>query len=291
MEAFGTGYERLEIHAALAKVATSVESDPTDAAWVLRVGGSKRGLDVAARWEDELLLVDAPFPSLGESDWSYLEATGRFAGGAKLTRPTGASSLRLRAELPLPSRRSLGPALHALRRGLLDAHSYGQSGVLPAPTLPASSEVDASPSEVLAGLCGEAGWSFEPRQQGGVVELEVGERFEQARLESLAGGGLMVTAELACCPAGEEPLASAQAHCLMRAAGFFRLVRAAAMRREDGGWQPRYEICLPAGAKAGELHEALSALSVACLYSAEELRVLATEPAVAAAYLARARRA
>ena len=92
MEAFGAGHERLEIHAALAKVATSVESDPTDAAWVLRVGGSKRGLDVAARWEDELLLVDAPFPSLGESDWSYLEATGRFAGGAKLIladEPTG----------------------------------------------------------------------------------------------------------------------------------------------------------------------------------------------------------
>lgn len=288
MESWATERDRVEVYAALAKVATPVERSPTDAEWILRFGGPKRGIDVAISWQDDLLLFDAPFVSVspGRGDWSHLEAGGRFAGGAKLARATGEGELRLRAELPVAAGRRLDPALRALREGLRQALVYGRTGALPLQVLPAEQNDPERSSAELAELCSEAGWTFEPRQGGGVAELEVGARFEQARLIPLANGNLLLRVELAACPEGQEPCASAQAHCLMRAAGMFRLVRPAVARGEDGQWQPpRYEVCLAGAATAAEMAEALCALSVACRYSAEELRVLATDAGAAASYL------
>jgi hypothetical protein len=285
-----TEHAREDVHSALAKIATSIETRGDDAVWMLRLGGVERGIDIAARWRDDLLLIDAPLDSPSASretsDWSHLEAGGRFAGGVKLARVPGGHELRLRAELPLATRRRLTPPLRLLREGLLQARKYGRTGALPPQMLPAELDDPESTSAELDALCRDAGWTFEPRQAGsGVATLEVGTRFEQARLVRLADGSLLLAVELAACPGGTGPSASAPAHCLMRAAGFFRLVRPAAQRDESGRWQPRYEVRLAAGAPASELAEALSALSVACLYSAEELRILATDAGVAAAYL------
>ncbi len=286
--------QRDQVETALANIATRVESNAADAAWIVRLGGPKRGIDVTARLEDDLLLVDAPLPSQlaasqssasQSSDWNHLEATGRFAGGVKLARVAGRNPLRLRAELSLAARSQPLAALRALREGLLQAQTHCRTGALPPRILPADPADGEFSTAGLDRLCEEAGWDFEPRRVGGVAELEVGSRFEQASLTPLANGSLLLRVELAACKGGQESSASAQAHCLMRAASFFRLVRPAAERDEDGQWQPRYEVSLTAGTSATEIAEALAALSVACLYSAEELRVLATNAGLADRYL------
>ena len=320
MESWALEPDHDAIRAALTKLATPVETNAADAEWTFRVGGGVRGVDVVARASDGLLLLDAALPSRSQSmsagaksvsdcDWSHLEAARSFAGGVKLARVPGGRELRIRAELPvarvversaertgsaasaaqgkaaLSASGNAGGVLHDLRAGLRQAVAYGRTGAVPKEMLAADLDDPERPTAELAALCSEAGWPFEPRQGSGIAELDVGARFEQALLTPLADGSLRVSVELAGCSQDDEPSASAEAHCLMRAAGFFRLIRPIAARGEGGRWQPRYEVSLTGEATAADLDEALSALSVAFEYSAEELRVLATEAAAAATYL------
>jgi hypothetical protein len=93
---------------------------------------------------------------------------------------------------------------------------------------------------------------------------------------------IAVEVELVQMPDAEGPCRAALAALLLRVNAVFRMTRAVLR-----GPEPRalLEVCLPHGAGAEELGEAIAALAVATRRSALEARLLAVDERLARAYL------
>jgi hypothetical protein len=231
--------------------------------------------------EDGWLLFTAEAPAAASRRCDPLRLlawSGTLSGGCKFARSAAGAELSVHAELPAfaesPER------VAAIEAGFAEAAArIGLAAS--APAWPA--EIPAEPPQPLATLCREAGWPFEERADGSIaVDLGVPGAYVQALVDALADR-IRIDAELADVPEAKGPCRTALAELLLRANGAFRMVRAVL------GTASRavLEVALPPTAGAAELAEALAALAVAARGCALEARLVATDEALAQAFLER----
>jgi hypothetical protein len=148
------------------------------------------------------------------------------------------------------------------------------------PEIPALSDCAVD----IPSLAAEAGWSFVLRSSGRVaIDLAVPGQFHVAIVEP-RGSGCRVRAPLAVAVSASARARSALGVFLLTVAGLVRLVRAGSV--EDAGETTVFvETDVPDCPTAAELHDALSALAVACRMAGRETKALLDER-TAIAYLA-----
>jgi len=296
-------YSACEKRTAAAIEALFPEAEAAGSAWRLQLAPGPDALVITARIEGPWLLLDAPLePALdslshARSLWTLLEADTQPPGGVKLALLGEESGLRARAELPLDVGGDLTARLAAVGRGYGAAAALvcgdvapvldGALGSGPAPVADPVEPLEATAVGELSRLCEDAGWVFTSRSSERLmVDLEVGDRFSQAKLERRTEGGLALVSDIEGCSPATDGCGRAMAIFLLRANGWLRMIRAAA-EISGNGLQPRFEMIFELDPSPEELSEALSALSVAVRLGAAELRVLARSPEVAESYLAR----
>jgi len=231
-----------------------------------------RALSVSARHDDGFLLLDAdtgasPAPAqlatLAEAG-SDLPAVVKFA----LVR--GSSSVRLRAEFPLPEE---GGAADRIRRNLNGMLSALHRLLEPAPCQAAACPVEALPVVPLPELLKESGWDYHERPGGALLaDLETGSRFLQAEINQ-SGAGARFRLTLYQNDQAAETARHALWLYLLEANAGLRFARGFIDQTNEGvaaGFEVRLETA-PSPAEAGH---ALAALSVAGRHCAREMEVL-----------------
>jgi hypothetical protein len=283
-----------EVVAAMILVGREVEELPTG--WRFRFESGDEASSVGARLEDGWLLLDAPLQrapaEYGISPWRLVEANAWLPGGVKFALAPEDARIHVRADLPVGEANTLAARLSEVGRGYGVAEALAR-GVDPSegdsPGRPHGAIAEPPPEGIEGGLsrlCEEAGWVFTERSsQRFAVDLEVGEAFCQALLESGADGSVTASVELEDSESKAEPCREALAIFLLRACGWLRMVRFTATSRR-GRWAPRFEVAFATHPSADELSEALSVLSVAFRFGGSEVRVLARSEAAAQTYLA-----
>jgi len=197
-------YSACEKRTATAIEALVPEAEAVGPAWRFQLASGPDAPVITARVEDTWLLLDAPLePALdsfphARSLWTLLEAHAQPPGGVKLALLGEESGLHARAELPLDVGGDLTARLAAVGRGygaaaalvcgdlalVLDAARGSGPAAVADPVEPP----DTTAGDELSRLCEEAGWVFTPRSSERLmVDLEVGDRFFQAKLERRAG--------------------------------------------------------------------------------------------------------
>jgi hypothetical protein len=292
-----------EKRAAAAIEAQLPEAEMVGPAWRLPLASGPDALVITARVEDTWLLLDASLePALdsfphARSLWALLDANAQPRGGVKLALLGEDSGLHARAELPLDVGGDLAARLAAAGQGYRAAAASACGDLAPVLDTasgsgpPATAEPVESSEAVAVGelsrLCQDAGWVFTAHSSERLkLDLEVGDRFYQAKLERRAEGGLALVADIDGCNPAADVCGRAMAIFLLRVNGWLRMIRAAA-EISGTGLLPRFEMVFELDPTPEELSEALSALSVAVRFGAAELRVLAGSPEVARSYLAR----
>lgn len=148
---------------------------------------------------------------------------------------------------------------------------------------------DDDASVDLAGLCSEAGWSFETRGDGALaVDLGVDGAYVAA-IVTMHGAAVAVEACLVAERPHDEHSGEALARLLLRANGAFRGARAAFLTRGEA-WEAALQATFPARVGPEGLESALGAVAVMARHCAREARLLAEDTSVARAYLDRSRR-
>jgi hypothetical protein len=146
-----------------------------------------------------------------------------------------------------------------------------------------SAECGSKDAPDLGALCRESGWRFVARGSGLVlVDLELADRFEQARVTS-RGREVEFVCELVATGRLSAESREAIMHCLGVISETFRPGRAWI---PPGGPQEtaRLEVVLEAPMTPSDFSSALESLSAGCSLCGEELKSLQT-PAVATRYL------
>ncbi len=246
----------------------------------LRNGAAHQG---TARVESGWLTVDfAPAGRPPADPWAMLLANAEAPAGVKLTMDEGCGTSHLIGELSLAFDESceldrrVGELLGGVG-GVKDLLTVSKGGKRPAAHEGgAPREVSAPPDAPAAELCREADWPFTERSEGCVaVALEVQRQPFQAVVKPGSNGGLVASVTLA---GGREPPRvshrRALALLLLSASRSVRLARAAAVEEADGRFEARLEAALRLGAGAGDLTDALSALSVACRWCGPEAELV-----------------
>ncbi len=257
----------------------------------LRNGASYRG---TACVESGWLTVDfAPAGRPPADPWAMLLANAEAPAGVKLTMDEGCGTSHLLGELSLALDerceldRRVGELLGGVGgvggvKDLLTASKGGKRSA--AHEGGASCDVASAPP---AELCREADWPFTERSEGCVaVALEMQRQPFQAVVQLRPNGGLIASVTLA---GGQEPPGDlhrrALALLLLSASRSVRLARAAAVEEADGRFEARLEAALRPGAGAGDLTDALSALSVACRWCGPEAELVHENSLIAETYL------
>jgi hypothetical protein len=223
--------------------------------------------------EEGWLLYSAALPACAPADGAGLLAP--LPAGCKLAAGEGAA-LEVRAELPEFCESTERNA--AIEAGFGTAAARLGLGAAPAQHA-AVLPFDAPPD--LAALAREVGWPFEERAGGSLtVDLGVAGAYVAALVEAHAAG-VTVSAEIAFVPEA-DPCRGALVALLLRVNAAYRLV-CAVLR----GASARLEVELPAQPGAAELAEALAALAVAARACVLEARLLASDAALAHAFLER----
>jgi hypothetical protein len=199
----------------------------------------------------------------------------------------------VRAELPL------GVGTDLVTRLLEAVRGYGQAAALARSEREPEDDSSRSRGQRPAGpsvapvaqaeldrLCEEAGWVFTRRDSGCLaVDLEGTAQFSQAQLERCADGDVALSVVLDDCHPETGSGGEAVAIFLLRCCGWLRMARGVGDPASER-LAPRFEVALAADPSPNELSEALSALSVAVRFGAEEVRVLARSEELARRYLA-----
>jgi hypothetical protein len=201
----------------------------------------------------------------------------------------------VRAELPL------GVGTDLVTRLLEAVRGYGQAAALARSEREPEDDSSRSRGQRPAGpsvapvaqaeldrLCEETGWVFTRRDSGCLaVDLEGTAQFSQAQLERRADGDVALSVVLDDCHPETETGSGGEAVAifLLRCCGWLRMARGVGDPASER-LAPRFEVALAADPSPNELSEALSALSVAVRFGAEEVRVLGRSEELARRYLA-----
>ncbi len=257
----------------------------------LRNGAAHQG---TARVEAGWLTVDIEPAGRQPADpWAMLLATAEAPAGVKLTMDEACGTSHLLGELSLALDETceLDQRVGELLGGVKDFLAASKGGKQPTAHEGGASSAVASappgPAPAAAELCREAGWPFTERSEGRVaVMLELQRQPFQAVVEPRPNGALVASVTLA---SGREPPCDphrrALALLLLSASRSVRLVRAAAVEEADGRFEARLEVALRFGAGAGDLADALSALSVACRWCGPEVELVHESSLIAETYL------
>ena len=185
---------------------------------------------------------------------------------------------QIRAEIPIDE--DAAPLIHEAWRGFETALTLlrGEECQAPAGTSHTMAQDD------FKRLCDEAEWPCTQRSDGTcVVELECPGSFVQASLAP-RDGGVRVSVPLANFDESAAESVSALGVLLLSAGSAMRMVRPVC-ETSDGKISPRLEVDFSAVPAAAQLAHALSSLSVACQFCAEEVQAL-QDPNVAREFLA-----
>ena len=221
-----------------------------------------------------------------------LDARVALPAGARPVLPPGEAQVRLRAEIPIELRHLGNP--ECLRRWIASlcakppfGRSAGRAAAQGDGTAFADSACDAEQVDLLA-LCEQAGWPATPRGTSGDLVVELPGR-DGAVCHAIVSGSrdgarLRVALALAsdACPTVSSLAALDIA--LLRTAGTVRMVRAMATHTAEGV-DAAVEVRLDGLPEATALGHGLSALAVAHQQIAEEIDALASDGALASAYL------
>jgi len=282
-----------EREAALAVEALAPAAEAVGSSWRFRLGTQARAPRIAAEVAGGWLLLDAALESVALSHERLVEANAQLAGGAKFALVPEDERVHVCAELPLGVGSDLAGRLLEASRGCGQAAALVRGGRAPGdgPSEGCgkpSGEPSAAPAAdgELDRLCEEAGWVFTRRSPGCLaVDLEETAGFSQAQLVRRADGSVALTADVDDCPPATGSCEEALAIFLLRCCGWLRMARAVGEPASERA-APRFEVVLAADPSPNELSEALSALSVAVRFCAQELRVLARNEDLARRYLA-----
>ena len=239
----------------------------------------------------DLVLRDTPIIAQHDAPWLVLTApapgdfgplallawNGALPGWVKFAL-SASGELEIRAEIPIDE--DAGPSIHEAWRGLETALALlgGGESQLPSGIAPAVSQAE------LKRLCDEAEWPCTPRDDGScTVELEYPGSFMQASLAP-RDCGVRVSVPLERFPESAAESVSALGILLLSAGSAMRMVRPAC-ETADGKVSPRLEVVFSSVPAAAQLAHALSSLSVACQFCAEEVKAL-QDPNVAREFLA-----
>ncbi len=280
-----------DVLTALKQQASRVEQDGPGR-WLLSLRNGAAAHQGTARVKSGWLTVDfAPAGRPSADPWAMLLANALAPAGVKLTMDEACGTTHLVGELSLAldERCELDRRVGELLGGVGDLLTTSKGKKRPAAHQDgASSAVSlVPPAPAAAELCREADWPFTERSEGCVaVALEVQRQPFQAVVKPRPNGGLVASVTLA--GGGEPPRVPhrrALALLLLSASRSVRLARAAAVEEADGRFEARLEAALRPGAGAGDLNDALSALSVACRWCGPEAELVHESSLIAKTYL------
>ena len=258
------------INAAFAEILDLQESHASR--WALTL----RDTPIIAHHDAPWLVMTAP----AQADVSPLALLGWNAAlpGRVKFALSASGEPEIRAEIPIDE--DAGPSIHEAWRGFEIALGLLGGGE----RQPPSGIVPAVSQDEIKRLCDEAEWPWTPRDDGScAVELEYPGSFMQASLAP-CGGGVRVSVPLErfAEPAAES--VSALSVLLLSAGSAMRMVRPVC-KTAEGKVSPRLEVVFSSVPAAAQIAHALSGLSVACQFCAEEVRAL-QDPNVAREFLA-----
>jgi hypothetical protein len=266
------------LHKQLARCAGECRQLDTDRWHLALTNGHK--LSVSARRDDGFLLLDADTGLSPEADrWIPLaEHSAELPAAVKFALCHGGSTVRLRAEFPLPEDGVVEDRIPGNLRGMQDAlgrlHELVSSG---APAVPADGPHAEDGGQAvpggLADVMQETGWACHERPGGALLaDLESGSQFLQAEVLSLGNGARF---RVTLCRDDDTAEVVQQALCryLLEANAALRFVRGF-FERNGGTATAGFEVRLDGVPTPAEAGHALSALSVACRHCAREMEVL-----------------
>lgn len=251
-----------------------------------RMNGAIRRFDVGETWH----VMEAPLAAQS-TPLAALERNRTLGGLAKIALAAD-GTWQVRAEIP-----HVDGMVSPRCQADTEAGIAAVLGIVPTapssePTAPSSERGPVAPlaPPALLALGLAAGFPCTALADGRIaVDLGLRGRVARARIARIIEsrtGGLRVSAELDCVPTPfAEPCGRALAILLARAAVAVRLVRPVVDTRPGHAviaFEARYAGAAPAPAA---LAHALAALGVAADLTSREVRVLARDPALAAAYL------
>jgi len=272
--------------------------------WELGLAGGQGAICATVAMEQDWLLFNVapgdpdrqPRPSterLGE----LLQANARLPGGVKFALDAVPPRVLLAAEIPLHEQVDVDGQVSDVRAGLRQGvieftRQQGHDTAEPKPpkTAPADENLQAEAppqhEHALVDLCREAGWPCTERAGGHVaVTLDAGRAFTQAIVEPAGQASYRAWVELGANPSPSDTTSHAVNWLLLLACRVVRMARAVAVPAADGRVAYGWEVVLGRSPAAGELHDAFSALSVACRLTRREIHAL-QEESVAQKYLA-----
>jgi hypothetical protein len=251
--------------------------------WVLKCG-SNGSENAECRLRDGWLVLRQPLQQgTKEFDlWELLLSGGRVRGNSKVILRPSDRKLFLGADLPVDDveikavLKSCRNAVSALAEAN-EVIEHIQNGSAPV-TRRGSTKKRRDLSAELRELCEEAGRPFSERDDGRLmIELkDVTQGYYQAALEARSKRDYRTSVQMARyqSPSGEVQRALA-VFCL-NANGTIRFARAALNKNEDG-LSSLFEVRFSGRPSVVMLNHALAALSAACSYCGQELRVLGDE--------------
>lgn len=273
------------ISTALKRAAATVEASGFGRwAWTLPCQGKL--LRASARAEDDWLHLDLPLRDARIFGQGALERLGEIlswnadiSGGGKFRLGQDQPFVHLAAEIPLAEEESdLPERLEEASGGFQEAAGKFFCGAVPggADTLPRSYRVNRDAVE-LPTLCQEAGWPFVQRAGGRLtVELDVPQGYFQALIQRRDNGPVVLEVELASWEELAPLCRRAIAVFLLTACGVVRMARATLTAQPDNQTVAAWEVVLN-NPTATEMAHALSALSMACRFTAREVQALCDE--------------
>lgn len=235
-----------------------------------------RDTPIIARQDAPWLVMTAPAPD----DVSLLALLGWNAAlpGRTKFALSADGAPQIRAEIPIDE--DAGPLILEAWRGFETALALLRGEECQ----PHGDTPHAVSQEALTLLCAEAEWPCTARGDGTcVVELECPGAFMQASLLPL-GDGLRIFVPLANIADSSAESVSAMSVLLLSAASAMRMARPVC-ESADGKVSPRLEVVFSAAPAAAQIAHALSGLSVACQFCAQEVQAL-QDPNVAREFLA-----
>ena len=220
----------------------------------------------------------------------YLKWNAELTGGAKFVVEPRDRSARLRVEIPLDLGERADPAgqvhlacqgckaaLEKLCDGRKERHSVSLVDL-------SRGRADTSRCDLLR-LCRETGWGFVERSSGRIsVELEVLNGSHSAILAERENGDISASVDVAVWTSLSGASRRSLDLLILSTAGFVRMVRPAVVKEGDKS-RARFEMVFSSPCRPAQLAHALSALSLACRFCAQECRLLQKDETIAREYL------
>lgn len=211
--------------------------------------------------------------ALTSDPWQIALANANLVGVSRLSFSAEDQSLILRADIPMTRKLapdSLVKAFDDLTLAL-DRLSGSKS-----PGTKIIERPNYLPPDVRQ-TCEEHGWNITERQDRTLlIDLASGDAFHQARVGFSDSGGITLAADVIRMDEPSKVSKAAIGSLLGRVSAVIRMVRPC-VARSDERYVVRLEAALPRMPAEHDIHEGLSALSVACRMCGRELEILRDE--------------